>query len=182
MKGVIFLEFLALVEDKFGLDVADDIIESSTLESNAAYTSVGTYPFSEMVSLVTSLSERSGVSIPDLLKVYGEHLLGRFVARYPMHFEGVDSTFELLEKLDNTIHVEVLKLYPEAELPRFNPNRVAPHVLEMNYRSDKPLTMLAYGLITGCAGHFGENIDIEMDDRSDEAQTNVTFTLTKVAA
>ena len=182
MKGVIFLEFLNLVEAKFGLDMADGIIESSTLASNAAYTAVGTYPFSEMVSLISALSERTGVSIPDLLQVYGEHLLGRFAIKYPVHFEGVTSTFQLLEKLDNTIHVDVMKLYPEAELPRFYPNRLAEHVLEMTYRSDKPLSTLAYGLIAGCVGHFNEHIDIAMDDRSDEAQTHVIFTLTRMAA
>jgi len=182
MKGIIFLEFLDLVEDKFGLDVADEMIESSTLASNAAYTSVGTYPFDEMVQLVTHLSAQTQVSVPDLLQVYGEHLLGRFAAQYPVHFEGLSSTFELLEKLDNTIHVEVKKLYPEAELPRFHPDRISDSQMRLRYESDKPLSTLAYGLIAGCAGHFGETIDIEMDDQSTDGQTRVNFMLTQHAA
>jgi len=32
MKGIVFTEFLELVEDKFGLEMVDNIIESSDLE------------------------------------------------------------------------------------------------------------------------------------------------------
>ncbi len=34
MKGVIFTEFLSLVEEKFGLELSDQIIESSELDQN----------------------------------------------------------------------------------------------------------------------------------------------------
>jgi hypothetical protein len=33
MKGIVFTEFLDLVEDKFGLEVLDKIITQSNLES-----------------------------------------------------------------------------------------------------------------------------------------------------
>ena len=182
MKGIIFLEFLELVEAKFGLDMADDIIESCNLPSGAAYTAVGTYAFGEMVQLVTALSARISVPVPDLLQVYGEHLLGRFAIKYPTHFDGVQDTFQMLEKLDGTIHVEVKKLYPEAELPSFEATRVSEDRLALLYRSSKPLSTLAYGLIAGCAGHFGETITIQMDDRSSDGQTEVLFDLTRLSA
>lgn len=181
MKGIIFLEFLELVEDKFGLDLADDIIEQCELPSGAAYTAVGTYAFDEMVQLVSALSDRVGVSVPDLLQVYGEHLLGRFASQYPTHFEGISTTFELLARLDDTIHVEVKKLYPEAELPRFEANMISDQQMDLRYLSDKPLSTLAYGLILGSATHFNERIQIDMDDRSTPAQTDVLFRLEQVA-
>ena len=43
MKGVIFTEFLELVEKKFGLAMVDKIIGQSNLASEGIYTSVGTY-------------------------------------------------------------------------------------------------------------------------------------------
>ena len=42
MKGIIFTEFLDLVEEKFGLEMVDKIIEQSNLDSGGIYTSVGT--------------------------------------------------------------------------------------------------------------------------------------------
>jgi len=73
MKGIVFTEFLELVENKFGLEMLDAIIEASNLESEGVYTRIGTYNFSEMLSLLTNLSERTSISIDDLLLVYGEH-------------------------------------------------------------------------------------------------------------
>ena len=52
MKGIVFTEFLDLVESKFGLAMVDKIILQSQLESNGSYTSIGTYKFSEMLQLL----------------------------------------------------------------------------------------------------------------------------------
>ena len=41
MKGIVFSEFIELVEDKFGFEMADDIIEKSNLPSGGAYTLEG---------------------------------------------------------------------------------------------------------------------------------------------
>ena len=54
MKGLVFTEFLEMVESKFGLEVVDNIIEHSELPSGGVYTSVGTYDFNEMLSLITN--------------------------------------------------------------------------------------------------------------------------------
>lgn len=73
MKGIVFTEFLDLVEDKFGLEMVDRIITASTLKSDGVYTAVGTYSFSEMLQLLEHLSENTGISIDNLLLVYAEH-------------------------------------------------------------------------------------------------------------
>ena len=53
MKGIVFTEFLEMVETKFGLETVDNIIENSDLKSEGIYTSVGTYDFNEMVTPVS---------------------------------------------------------------------------------------------------------------------------------
>jgi hypothetical protein len=73
MKGIVFTEFLDLVEDKFGLEMVDKIINQSTLESKGIYTSIGTYSFSEMLQLLNHLSKNTNISIDNLLLVYAEH-------------------------------------------------------------------------------------------------------------
>ena len=55
MKGIIFTEFLEMVEEKFGYEVVDEIISKSELKSNGIYTSVGTYAREEMMVLVDHL-------------------------------------------------------------------------------------------------------------------------------
>ncbi len=53
MKGMVFTEFLEMVEDRFSPEIADRIITASDLRSGGAYTAVGTYEHSEMIQLVT---------------------------------------------------------------------------------------------------------------------------------
>jgi len=43
MKGIIFTEFLEMVEDRFSPEIADRIIEAADLPSGGAYTAIGTY-------------------------------------------------------------------------------------------------------------------------------------------
>lgn len=110
MKGIVFREFIAMVEDQFSLATADHIISASNLSSDGAYTSVDTYPHQEMVDLVTHLSEATRISVTDLLHHFGKHLFERFCVIHPEYVKTHESAFELLRQLDGQIHVEVRKL------------------------------------------------------------------------
>ena len=119
MKGIVFTQFLDLVEDKFGLEVLDKIINASNLESGGIYTSVGTYKFSEMLQLLQHLSAHTGISIDDLLLVYAEHFFGVIEVSYPGLLATYKDPIEMLSSIENHIHIEVRKIYPDAELPTF---------------------------------------------------------------
>jgi hypothetical protein len=181
MKGIVFTEFLELIEEKFGYEMADDIIDESNLPSGGVYTSVGTYSHHELITMVGALSEKTGLAVEDLVITFGEHLLERFYQGYPQFFSGVNSCFEFLDTIENRVHVEVKKLYPEAELPTFLASFPHPNTMHLVYTSKRPFSALAYGLIKGSAHHFGENIAISMDDQSTAELTQVLFTLDKQA-
>ena len=175
MKGIVFTEFLEMVEQKFSPDVVDRIVEEAELPSGGVYTTVGTYNHGEMIKLVSCLSEESGIGIPDLMRVFGEHLFARFSILYPKYFNGIDSSFDFLARIENYIHVEVRKLYPEAELPSFDCDSSLPGTLSLTYQSTRPFAPLAEGLIRGCLAHFGEAADIQVEDLSAGAGTAARF-------
>lgn len=181
MKGIVFTEFLEMVEETFSADVADDIIEDSGVESGGAYTAVSTYDHAELVSLVVSLSEKTGVPVPDLVQTFGRHLLGRFAVLFPQFFE-VGSAFEFLQSIETHIHVEVRKLYPDAELPHFDCKEIGTNQLEMIYSSTRSFGDLAYGLIEGCGEHFGENLVIEKEELPSDEGSRIRFLLTREPA
>lgn len=160
MKGIVFTEFLDMVETTISADAVDDVIEAARIPSGGAYTAVGTYDHKEMVSLVGALSEYSGQPMPDLLHQFGRHLFGRFVVLYPVFFDGVDDALEFLARVEAVIHEEVLKLYPDAELPSFESRWTGPGTLSLVYRSARQMGDLAHGLIEGCIEHFGEPVSI----------------------
>ena len=71
--------------------------------------------------------------------------------------------FDILSEIDNKIHVEVLKLYPEAELPNFSIEKHTTEEMIMIYTSIRKMSSFAEGLIQGCLSHFKENAIIEKD-------------------
>jgi len=177
MKGVVFTEFLEMVEETYSPEVVDEIIEGAELKSGGAYTAVGTYPHQEMIDLAGALSERTGELLPDLMQSFGHHLLGRFGQLYPEFFDGVSDTFAFLETLENHIHREVLKLYPEAELPRFDYVRPDDDTLILHYRSVRPFADLAEGLLHGCIEYWRESVRVDREDLDGLPGTHARFTL-----
>ncbi|MHC5537349.1 heme NO-binding domain-containing protein [Singulisphaera rosea] len=183
MKGIVFREFLEMVEEVFGMDVTDRIIEESGLPSGGAYTSVATYDHHEILTLVGKLHEQTQIPVADLVRAFGRHLFQRFVTLYPAFFVDVPSAFAFLERIDGIIHVEVRKLYPDAELPGFECEPLDPDRLVMTYRSQRPFAELAEGLIQGCVEHYKEAITIEREDlEGSPDETRARFLLTKRSA
>ena len=124
MKGMVFTEFLEMVETKFSADMVDDIIDDANPVSGGAYTAVGTYHHQELVDMVVALSKRTEIPVPTLVKVFGEHVFGVFARSFPQFFEGVPDALTFLSGIEDIIHVEVLKLYPDAQLPKFDCARI----------------------------------------------------------
>jgi len=182
MKGVVFTEFLEMVEQRFSLRTADHLIQSADLPSGGVYTSVGTYAPEEMVRLVSELSRTAGEPVPVLLRDFGKHLFHRFAQTMPQFFEDQSSAFDFLKNVEGYIHVEVRKLYPDAELPTFECEVPAADELVMTYRSPRRLSHLAEGLMLGCAEHFGEHIEIRREDLSTGAEEVVRFRLIRSRA
>ncbi len=176
MKGLVFTELIDLIEDKFGLKVADDVIQEANLPNKGAYTGVGTYPHSEMVSLVNALSKSTGIDVPALYQVYGEHLFTRFQVLYSQFFKSQLSAFDFLDSIDQHIHKEVLKLYPDAQLPEFTTVEKTDSKMVMIYRSERKMSDFAYGLIKGCMRYYNEAVDIKMTNLEAD---KVEFIITK---
>ncbi|GAB6843268.1 hypothetical protein HNR00_002194 [Methylorubrum rhodinum] len=181
MKGVVFTEFLDFVSGSLGADMADDIIDDADVASGGAYTAVGTYPHTEMQALVVALAHRTGTPAPDLLRLFGSHLCRRFVAKYPEFFEAKTSLFDFLDSVDGHIHVEVHKLYPDAELPVFRLNRRGADTIDLDYESCRPLEALAEGMIRAAADHYRQPVAIDTSRVEEEAGSFVRFSIQHAA-
>lgn len=154
MKGIVFTEFLEMVESAFGLEVVDAIIEESQLPSEGIYTSVGTYEFNEMVSLITSLSAKVNTPANDLIYTFGHYLFSSLGKAHPEVIQSYNSPLGLLYSIEDHIHVHVQKLYPEAELPTFKILEKTDISISMIYSSSRGLYRLAHGLIEKAFEHF----------------------------
>lgn len=181
MKGVVFTEFLDFVSGTLGADMADDIIDDVAPPNGGAYTAVGTYPHTEMQALVAALSRRTGTPAPALLAMFGRHLGGRFVVKFPEFFRAQPSLFDFLASVDSHIHGEVHKLYPDAELPVFRLSRRGPAGIDLDYESCRPLEALAEGMIRAAADHYGEPVAIARARVEDASGSFVRFSIQHAA-
>lgn len=163
MKGIIFTEFLEMVETEFGLEVLDTIIEDSDLHSGGVYTSVGTYDFQEMVKLLSHLSETVELPMGDLLYAFGQYLFASLGRVHPEVIKSYKSPIELLNSIEDHIHVHVRKLYPDAELPSFRILEKTDHSISMIYSSSRGLYKLAHGLIEKTFEHFNGSAQISFE-------------------
>jgi hypothetical protein len=160
MKGIVFTELLEMIEDKFGYKLVDQLLQESNLPSGGIYTAIGTYDHAEMVTLVNKLSQQTNIPVPDLLRSYGQYMFTSFTRSYRPFVDRADSAFSLLSSVQHYVHVEVRKLYPDAELPHFTIEQPAENHLRMHYISERKLADFAHGLIEGCLATFGEKATI----------------------
>lgn len=178
MKGIVFTEFLELVESTFGLETVDEIIEKSDLPSKGAYTSIGTYAFSEMLALITNLSEKTKMSVNELLHVYGLHFFSVIQRDYPTILETYKGPMDLLSSVESHIHVEVRKIYPDAELPRFDITEKTESSITLIYYSSRSMYAFAQGLMEKAFEHYNQKASISYEKLKEDG-SEVKFVVLK---
>lgn len=177
MKGMVFTEFLELVELRTSPEFVEDLIDAAELPSKGVYTATGTYPYTEFTALVDCMHRKTGIPAKQVLLDYGEHLFARFHVLYPAFFHDCGNVFDFLEEVETHIHKEVRKLYPEANLPSFIIERRG-NEFAMTYVSERGLTDLCEGLLRGVLRHFGTSAQVRRIDLQGQFPAQARFEIT----
>lgn len=180
MKGLVFTTFYSHCVSRYGADFLDDLIDEADLPNKGAYTSVGTYPFEEMVTLVTTLARKTGEPLPVILREFGEYCFLRWVRYVPAYFDG-KQLFDIMSGIDGFHESEVRKLYPDAELPSFKVESRDSSRLVLRYHSCKPLADLAVGVIHGAANYLGETVEVRHQPVADPKGPYVRIEIDRAA-
>ncbi len=178
MKGIVFTELLEMVEEKYGYEFVDQLLSENDLPSGGIYTAIGTYEHAEMITLLRHLSRSTNTPVPDLMQNYGRYMFGAFTRNYYPFIERSKTAFCLLNSIHHYIHVEVRKLYPDAELPHFTVEQPTENHLRMRYESERKMADFAHGLIEGCLAHYGEAATIQKTNVTEDG-TIVLFDIVK---
>ena len=158
MKGIVFTLLNELVEEKFGIAAWDSALNGTEPPLKGIYTAAATYPDEELFALVGQLSKISGIPAGKLVYAFGEYALPKFAEHYPVFFNSVDNAKAFIQSIDSVIHVEVKKLYPQAELPKIEYENPSNHELVMIYQSNRKLCDFAAGLIKATGEYFKTDI------------------------
>jgi Haem-NO-binding len=176
MRGLLFREFMAFAEERFGTEVVSRLTPG---EPQPAWNPVAAYSHQGLLDLAEHLGDLTGSQRADLLQAYGARLFHRLAALYPGFLVGARSAFPFIAGFQAAIHDELRKLHPDSEVPGIRCTSRGADRLEVVYRSPRRLGDLAEGLLRGCADHFGERVAIDRVDVAEPGGQTVRFTLTR---
>jgi hypothetical protein len=158
MKGIVFNLLEELVRERYGEDTWDDILEDTRVPG--AYTSLGSYPDEDMLTLVGATSRRCGLDADEVVRMLGRSAIPKMAEAYPVFFVDHKTVRSFLLTLNDIIHPEVRKIYPGADVPDFQYHSASATHLEMVYASHRKLCSFAEGMMHGSADYYGETIHI----------------------
>lgn len=174
-----FTEYLEFIEEQFGFDIADQMIEKAGV--SGSYTLVGNYPPTDMTAMVVALSEITGTPVETLQELLGRHLFHRIAALYEGLAERFSGAMELIAHVEGVIHPNVKKLYPDAELPTFGMVSSGPDELIVDYNSRNPFVPLCKGLMLGAGDFYGEKLDVLYEELGESENAVARFTVRQSA-
>lgn len=147
MKGFIFTNFLDFVEKSNGLEMVDQMLGECDLASEGVYSAFNSYEFDELVTLLTYVSKKTDISPQILLESFGRFVFPYLIGKHSYIIEKYSNAIDLIAGIENHIHIEVKKLYEDAELPTFNVVDKKEDSLTIIYTSTRGLTYFAIGLM-----------------------------------
>ncbi len=157
MKGVIFNVVEEVVTEAYGADTWDALLDAAGVDG--AYTALGNYDDAQLVALVAAASDALGASHEEVLRLVGRAGFERLSSRYPHFVESHDTSRTVLRELNSVIHPQVLTIYPDASVPRFEVTG-DDRQLVLTYESARGLCHLAEGLAEGLATAFDERVTL----------------------
>lgn len=162
MKGIIFNLLEQVVTESHSEDEWDALLDDADL--GGAYTSLGNYDDEELVALLTAATDRWDQPLDDVLRWFGRTAMPILASDYPTFFEGHETLASFLATINDVVHAEVTKLYPDAVVPVFGFEEGSAGEVRLVYTSARHLCPLAEGFIAGAADRFGETVTIEQPE------------------
>ncbi|MGH7054519.1 MAG: heme NO-binding domain-containing protein [Stellaceae bacterium] len=159
MKGIIFNLLEEVVRRRHGEATWDRLLVETGLDG--ADTTLGSYPDSQLETLVAAVSGVLGWSRNECLRWFGRAAMPLIAERYPAFFTPYSATLPFLISVNTIIHPEVRKVHPGALCPLFRFAHAPDGVLHLSYESSRQLCALAEGFVEGAADYFGETVTVE---------------------
>lgn len=155
MKGVIFNLLEDFVTTTWGEVAYEEILARCPVHTRGPHVGPSTYPDADLMAIVGAACARLGVTTDQALHAFGAFATAPLIARLPRELIPFDHPRDLLKAVDDVIHLEVRKLFRDAEPPRITHHDDGdPDRLTLYYASRRQLCPLLTGLLDGAARHY----------------------------
>lgn len=164
MRGVLMTEFLGWIEETRGIAEVDAIIAElgDALTDGGAYTAVGNYPHDDLVRMMRAVAEREGRSEFELQRDFGMALFPALANVGAPMLEGATGSRDVFARINDVIHVEVRKLYPESHPPSVSMEQIDANEAFIQYSSHRDMAALCLGLVEGAVDFYQESAEVTM--------------------
>ncbi|MBI2603907.1 MAG: heme NO-binding domain-containing protein [Deltaproteobacteria bacterium] len=177
MKGIIFNIIEEFIGENWGEEKYEEILGLCPLHTKEPFVGPGTYPDSDLISIVEKAAEILEISVPDVLRAAGKFMFPKLVEKFPQFIALHKHPKDFLVTIDSVIHVEVKKLYRDAETPRFQFTSPAPNKLAFDYQSKRKFCALVEGMLDGVAEHYKMPIQYHQTKCTHKGDTDCHFEL-----
>lgn len=154
MKGVIFNLLEDFISTGWGPDTYEAVLAKCPLHTKEPFVGPGTYPDADLLAIVEKTTEKLGITVPEAVHAFGKYCFPKLAAKFPVFVAGHDHPKTFLKTIDDVIHVEVRKLFRDANPPRITFTDPGPDQLILTYESGRRLCALMTGLLDGAAEYF----------------------------
>jgi len=180
MKGIVYNILENLIVEKFGDEVMEEIYDETEFTSDVPpFVGPETYPSSDLLLVVASLSQKTNLPVGDLVYEFGKYMFPVLAGKYPVFLEDMDTPLEFLKSVHEIIHIEVKKLFEDANPPTVMIEELTSNRAKVYYRSERKLCRLLEGLLEGVADHFDQNVSYShqkcMHDGNPECILEIEF-------
>ncbi|GAA6186180.1 heme NO-binding domain-containing protein [Aliiglaciecola sp. NS0011-25] len=180
VKGIVFVKFNEFIEELWGEEFWDTLLDEANLPSEGIYTTVGTYDDEELFTLVGLVVEKQNISAKDAQFAFGKWVFKELFNAAPAGAHDFKDVFEFLHAVQDFIHVEVKKLNPDALLPEFEFLSETPTTLSFHYQSPRKLCYFCEGIVHGLAEHTEQKIAVSQTECEHQGDQRCVLEVVKV--
>ena len=175
MHGLIFAELKKYVETKFDSKTWQTLQEKAGLKGNM-YLAASVYPDSELLALVTTACQMTGLAPKVVLEDFGEFIAPDLVAEYVFLIKPEWTFLDFLCNTEETIH-KVVRFHKGVTPPRLVVNRISDDAVVISYDSARRMCPLLKGIVKGAAAYYKETVDITESRCMLQGDPACTFTV-----
>jgi len=154
MHGLIFAELKKFVGAKFGENTWEKLLENAGLKNNL-YLASNVYPDQEILKLVTTACEMTGLTPNAALEAFGEFIAPDLVEQYKFLINPQWKLLDFLANTEETIH-KIVRFHAGVTPPKLVTQRISDDTLTISYNSSRRMCALLKGIVKGAAAYYKE--------------------------
>lgn len=179
MHGIVLKQLKEFVVATYDRETWERLQHESGV-GGKVYVPVTEYPDEDVLALLETAVELTGLDQSELLSEFGTFLVAPLVETYGVHVDGNWNCLELIANVETYIHealrAKQLSTYtpPALESAWIDDERVL-----VVYSSDRMLCHLAKGIIAGVGDHFGEPLTTTEETCMHDGAAQCTFVVSR---